>query len=587
MSEAGKIRETYTKSGQPRYEIEISHSGLHKYKVIRGTSVAEVQNKAEAEMDRWDAQWAAEVAKEEKRKAAEEKARIVEEKKRQAQDKTRKAQELLRRLENTLEHTLTVDDRIDWDTLKVTTDYPVPKPGPPDLPPKPQAPQIPTEPKEGDPIYQLRGELLDKIVPGRRASRLEAAAQRFKEDHETWVQARAAEETRFARETALYQQRVGDLRRRHVAAVGEWKKKRAAFLKERDARNAKVDRLKALYMGGDLRIVPSYCDLVLKRSEYPDFFPKAFELDYNPETRILIVDYELPSPNAIPTVCEVRYDVAHDRFSEKQITERQLNSLYDNLLYQIALRTIHELYEADVIEALSVIVFNGYVRSVDPATGNETYACVFSIQAGRAEFLELNLAQIDPKACFKKLKGVGSSKLHSLTPVAPILEMDKQDKRFVSSYAVAEKLAEGENLAAMDWEDFEHLIRELFEKEFAEGGAEVRVTQASRDGGIDAVIFDPDPIRGGKIVVQAKRYTNTVGVSAVRDLYGTVLNEGANKGILVSTANYGPDAYEFARGKPLTLLSGNNLLHLLEKHGHKFRIDLKEAKRVLADKDGR
>jgi restriction system protein len=132
----------------------------------------------------------------------------------------------------------------------------------------------------------------------------------------------------------------------------------------------------------------------------------------------------------------------------------------------------------------------------------------------------------------------------------------------------------------LSWEEFEHLIRELFEKEFSSNGGEVKVTQASRDGGVDAVAFDPDPIRGGKIVIQAKRYTNTVGVSAVRDLYGTVMNEGATKGILVTTADYGPDAYEFAKNKPLTLLNGSNLLFLLEKHGQKARIDLTEAKRL-------
>jgi len=130
----------------------------------------------------------------------------------------------------------------------------------------------------------------------------------------------------------------------------------------------------------------------------------------------------------------------------------------------------------------------------------------------------------------------------------------------------------------MDWQDFEHLIREVFEKEFSGNGGEVKVTQGSRDGGVDAIAFDPDPIRGGKIIIQAKRYTNTVGVSAVRDLYGTVLNEGATKGILISTSDYGPDAYEFAQGKPITLLNGSNLLHLLEKHGHKAMINLKEAK---------
>ena len=133
----------------------------------------------------------------------------------------------------------------------------------------------------------------------------------------------------------------------------------------------------------------------------------------------------------------------------------------------------------------------------------------------------------------------------------------------------------------MHWDDFEHLVRELFEQEFASNGGEVKITQASSDGGVDAIAFDPDPIRGGKIVIQAKRYTNVVGVAAVRDLYGTVMNEGATKGILVTTSDYGKDSYEFAKDKPLTLLNGSNLLALLEKHGHKARINMEEAKKIL------
>jgi restriction system protein len=136
----------------------------------------------------------------------------------------------------------------------------------------------------------------------------------------------------------------------------------------------------------------------------------------------------------------------------------------------------------------------------------------------------------------------------------------------------------------MDWEDFEHLIREIFQKEFSSSGGEVKVTQASRDGGVDAIAFDPDPIRGGKIVIQAKRYSYTVGVSAVRDLYGTVMNEGASKGILVTTSDYGPDAYEFANGKPLTLLSGSNLLHLLGRHGVSAHINLTEARQAARER---
>ena len=134
------------------------------------------------------------------------------------------------------------------------------------------------------------------------------------------------------------------------------------------------------------------------------------------------------------------------------------------------------------------------------------------------------------------------------------------------------------NLAEMDWEEFEHLVRQVFEWEFSDKGGEVNVTQSSRDGGVDAIVFDPDPIRGGKIIIQAKRYTNTVPVSAVRDLYGTIINEGANKGILITTSDYGPDSYKFAQGKPLTLLNGGHLLYLMEKHGRHARIDIQEAK---------
>ena len=64
--------------------------------------------------------------------------------------------------------------------------------------------------------------------------------------------------------------------------------------------------------------------------------------------------------------------------------------------------------------------------------------------------------------------------------------------------------------------EFESLITNLFEKM----GLETRQTQASRDGGVDCVAYDLRPIFGGKVIIQAKRYKNTVGVSAVRDLFG-------------------------------------------------------------------
>jgi restriction system protein len=63
-----------------------------------------------------------------------------------------------------------------------------------------------------------------------------------------------------------------------------------------------------------------------------------------------------------------------------------------------------------------------------------------------------------------------------------------------------------------------------------------------------------------------------VGVSAVRDLFGTMNHEGANKGILVTTSGYGPDAFDFAKDKPIELIDGGGLLFLLQEVGVQARI---------------
>lgn len=635
-STRSNIRTTYTKSYDERYEVEVRHDGLHKYRLIKGDNKSVVEQKVVMQMQQWDESWQKKIDAEKKKQAKEQAIKNKEEKIELADKKTIEAKNELEGLEKTLFHTLSIDDSIDWDELKRKEDYPTQKPnklkipkkpGPTKIPnepkisnePKiPNGPKISNEPQKTDNKYQPKLGLLDRIISSRRIEKEEAADDLFSKEHKEWTKEKenahkkwtkgkenahkewikekeiAHKEWIKEKEKAelvdsqiieIYNLEVENLKKDHNKTLEKWEADRTKYNEERTKYNELIDEKKKQYLEKNTEAILDYCDLVLSNSQYPDYFPQSFELDYNPANCILIVDYQLPAIESLPTVKEVKYVASRNEFEEKLLSQAQINKMYDSILYQIPLRTIHELFEADKVDALSTVVFNGIVDSIDKSTGNQTTACVLSIQTGKEEFEAINLANIEPKICFKKLKGVGSSKLHSLTPIAPILKIDKDDKRFVDSYGVADEISEEDNLAAMDWQDFEHLIRELFEKEFASGGGEVKVTQASRDGGVDAIAFDPDPIRGGKIVIQAKRYTNTVGVSAVRDLYGTVMNEGAIKGILVSTADYGPDAYEFARGKPITLLNGANLLHMLAQHGHKAKIDLKEAKKIIEERE--
>lgn len=355
--------------------------------------------------------------------------------------------------------------------------------------------------------------------------------------------------------------------------------KRLVFEQEKSTDNAAIDDVRQRYLESEPSAIEECCDLVLNASAYPDGLPRNWELEYRSVNKMLVVQMDLPAPGDMPEVESYKYVKSRNAIDAKKLPEAVRKALYDNVVYQICLRTIHELFEADVVNAVDSVVFNGVVTATNPATGATESKVILSISTDKEKFMLINLANIDPKATFRHLKGVSAAALHGLTPIPPVLQLNKNDKRIIEGRTVDVDMSI--NLAAMHWEDFEHLVRELFEKEFAVSGGEVKVTQASSDGGVDAIAFDPDPIRGGKIVIQAKRYTNVVGVSAIRDLYGTVMNEGATKGIIVTTSDYGRDSYEFAKGKPLTLLNGSNLLSMLEKHGKQARIDTFEAKKIL------
>lgn len=585
-----KKYEEYTRSYDTRYVAEIKHIGLGTFRVIKDIDPNILEMKVKDQYRKWDDRFHKIEVKNKLQAQKEASLNLAEE-------KTVEAQKLLQEIEEVLLFTLNINDAIDWDSLKNYENFNIPNPkneleteirklkNP--LPPSYN--ELPLEPDVNN--FKPKLSFLDKLFKTLANKKIAKAHEKFNSQKNKWEsdvqeinQLNAKLDIEYKNELEQYDKSKRRLLERYEKLEKEWKQKELEFIKNQDKSNNEVDKLKSAYFELNPNSVVQYCELVLNNSQYPDFIPKDFDIEYNKESKMLLVEYVLPSPELFPTLKEVKYIATKKELKEYHLSETQVSKYYDNLIYNITLRTLHELFEADQANAIDIVVFNGWVNSVNKATGKEENNCIVSIQAKKDEFEEINLAQIDPKACFKSLKGIGSSKLSGITAIQPIVQINKSDKRFVSSYDVSNTLDSSSNLAAMDWEDFEHLIREVFEKEFSSNGGEVKVTQASRDGGVDAIAFDPDPIRGGKIVIQAKRYTNTVGVSAVRDLYGTVMNEGATKGILVTTADYGPDAYDFAKGKPLTLMNGANLLYLLEKYGHRAKIDIAEAKRLQKEK---
>lgn len=119
----------------------------------------------------------------------------------------------------------------------------------------------------------------------------------------------------------------------------------------------------------------------------------------------------------------------------------------------------------------------------------------------------------------------------------------------------ANSLRQIEDFLKLSPREFEDMIVELYTR----AGHKAKRTGATGDHGVDVVV---EAKNGEKWVVQCKRWKGSVGEPIVRDLYGVVQHEKADKGIIFTTGYFTASAQEWTKGKPITLYGGNKLVEI-------------------------
>ncbi|AJF69879.1 restriction endonuclease [Streptomyces vietnamensis] len=415
-----------------------------------------------------------------------------------------------------------------------------------------------------------REETVEPFAPGPLGEPVAMPDQRFYQPQGAWTASGRAQAERDARarfEHGWYAAQAAEARRVEQLAAyrREYDTWAAARIAEIRAHNSGVDGTVAALRAGEPDTVVEFFSAVLFASTaWPEGFPREVSAAYDRAGRGLVLDWDLPGYEVVPEAKGVRYQASTDQEKEVARPVTQRRALYRDVLAQSVLLAVRELFVADRFGALEGVALNGYVGGVDPATGLAGRVCVASVVVERPAFDRLNLELVGAVECLTgALGGRLSAKPDERVAVVPLREPDQ-----VGSAVVVQGDGEEPDLLTMDPIEFEGLVAELFRAR----GLQAVTTQRSGDGGVDVKALDPDPISGGSIAVQVKRYRNTVPPSAVRDLYGTVQDVGANKGVLVTTSKFGPGSYTFANGKPLTLISGTELVDLLHQHGLRGRL---------------
>jgi restriction system protein len=125
-------------------------------------------------------------------------------------------------------------------------------------------------------------------------------------------------------------------------------------------------------------------------------------------------------------------------------------------------------------------------------------------------------------------------------------------------------------LMSLEWKRYEEICKELLQLEI-KGRFKVNVTQIGADGGIDLTVTDSK----GKLLAigQCKAWSNIVGVSLIRELYGVMASEKVEQGYFFTTSSFSHDAIEFAKGKKIKLVNGAQQIKMILSLSKQEQVD--------------
>ena len=463
----------------------------------------------------------------------------------EAEAVTRALQARLTELETLLASTLGEDPYVPFDQLKE------PLPLTEFRPPEQLAVAAPT-PQESDFMPEpLSG--LGALAPGRK--RAYAAAV---------TQGRADYERADTAHTQAEQRRREQLAHARAEYDTALAREQERIQHQHDA----VDQMASDFAAGRRKAVADYFREVLAMQRYPADFPTAAKVAYLPAEQEIIADIDLPLLEAVPELESCEYLPVKKILRHKKLTASARNSLYQLVIAQMALRTLRCIFIADRGGLVRTVACNGYVDTINPATGKPARWCVVSTKVDRDMF-DLDLAHVRPLDCLAYLHAKISKTPEKFLPVQPIIEYPWDDLPYSDELDAIADLDTVQNLLDLDGFEFEKLMLQLFEAipEFDE----VRRTRSRADGGIDLVAVNTTPFVGGRVAIQAKRFAphRKVDVAAVREVVGSISQREFNKGIIITTSGFTAAAREEATRLGVELYDCERLLWLLRQHLHR------------------
>lgn len=306
-------------------------------------------------------------------------------------------------LDSILAATLEVDDFFDLETLRVQAAHPpFARSDLETATPRPEPLTVPAEPVLVEPEAP-KG--LGGVFGGKKkhAEALAAAQADFTAAHEAWKTVAAGVPTRQQRQTEKWE---GDERQRNELlqqAQEEYRRECEARGVDTAAANLALDQLIAGVQSGVESAVQEYVAVVLGNSVFPELLSVEHEFAFDSELRELELTVLISRPDQLPAEKVYKYVKARDEITATMLSQKELKARYASVVHQVALRTVHEIFEADRTGHINTIALTVATEANDPATGLQKRTALTAVAAERSSFVAFDLANIVPLATLQHL----------------------------------------------------------------------------------------------------------------------------------------------------------------------------------------
>jgi restriction system protein len=133
-----------------------------------------------------------------------------------------------------------------------------------------------------------------------------------------------------------------------------------------------------------------------------------------------VVEYELPTVDVVPKAKSYRYVKSRETVVAAARPALQVKALYASVIAQLTLLAVGAIVRCDSERHIDAVVFNGVVDAMDPQSGQPIRPCLIAVRVTRDAFAEINLQDVDPSACLKRLSATVSGNPTDLVPVRPL-----------------------------------------------------------------------------------------------------------------------------------------------------------------------